>query len=155
GIERNPAQLRQQTVIAAVGGSTTYGFGAAEGQTWPDALERKLGPEYAVLNYGVLTYSTVEHIIQTAFYMTAYGVSPRCAIYYVGWNDIRNAHIPHLDPGYADFHLVNKMDVLEVRKIKTPLIAIEVSPLVGILAPYLQRSETLLDTVPPAKSLAG
>src|SRR5262245_26699350 len=68
GSERDLARLREQTVIAAVGGSTTYGAGVAEGQTWPDALERKLGLEYAVLNYGVLAYSTVEHIIQTALY---------------------------------------------------------------------------------------
>jgi lysophospholipase L1-like esterase len=155
GTERESARLKKQTVIAAVGGSTTYGYGVAEGQPWPDALERKLGPEYAVLNYGVLAYSTVEHVIQTALYLNAFGVRPQCAIYYVGWNDIRNAHIPHLDAGYADFHLLSKFDVVQVRKIKTPLLAIEVSPLVRILSPYIPQLEVAFDTVPLPKRLTG
>ena len=55
-------------------------------------------------------YTTVEHLIQTAFYQDKFGKPPRCAIYYVGWNDLRNAHIPDLDPGYADFHLPSQID---------------------------------------------
>ncbi len=155
GTERDYARLKQKIVVAAVGGSTTYGFGLAEGQTWPEVLERELGSQYAILNFGVIGYSTVEHVIQTAFYLDEYGVRPRCAIYYVGWNDVRNAHIPHLDSGYADFHLLSKIDVLQVRKIEIPLTARKASPLVGILSPYLLELEALFDTVPLPKSLVG
>ena len=155
GTERDRSRLKKQIVIATVGGSTTYGFGVAEGQTWPEALERQLGSQYAVLNYGALGYSTVENVVQTAFYLDAYGVKPRCAIYYVGWNDIRNAHIPHLDSGYADFHLLSKFDFLQVRKIGIPLIVGEISPLVGILSPYFSELEAFFDTAPRPKNLGG
>ena len=33
----------------------------------------------------VLGYSTVENLIQTAFYHDKFGVEPNCAVYYVGW----------------------------------------------------------------------
>ena len=79
-----------------LGGSTTYDIGVPEGQKWSHFLEQKLGHEYAVLNYGVPGYSAVENIIQTLFYMNAYNIIPRCAVYFLGWNDIRNAHLPHL-----------------------------------------------------------
>jgi hypothetical protein len=147
GPERDAERLKQQTVIAAVGGSTTYDIGVAEGQTWPEKLERLLGTRYAVLNHGVPTYATVENLIQTLFYLDSYGVTPRCAIYYEGWNDVRNAHDPHLDPGYADFHLLDKYTWMQARR--RPLFA-EISPLGRILVSYLQR---WIDTVPAAENL--
>lgn len=149
GNERDAAQLKRQVVIAAVGGSTTYGVGVADDQTWPDVLEHELGSQYAVLNHGVPSYSTAEHLIQTLFYLDSYGVTPRCAVYYVGWNDIHNAHLPKLDPGYADFHQLYKISALEVRK--TPLAA-EISPIAYVVVRYLQL---WLDTIPPADSAYG
>src|SRR5260370_17178177 len=38
-------------------------------------------------------------------------------MYYVGWNDWRNAHFPGLDPAYADFHLPSQVDSLKVRRV--------------------------------------
>ena len=67
GVERDKNLLARQTVIAAVGGSTTYDLGVDQGQTWPEMLERDLGSDYAVLNHGVPAYSSVEHVIQTLF----------------------------------------------------------------------------------------
>ena len=108
--------------MATFGGSTTYDIGAGEGDTWSDrlaaALEQGDGKgRFFVVNHGVPGYTTVEHLIQTAFYQTKFGKPPRCAIYYVGWNDLRNAHIPHLDPAYADFHLPSQVDSLKVRRV--------------------------------------
>jgi lysophospholipase L1-like esterase len=142
GPERSYDQLKQQTVIATLGGSTTYDVGVANGQTWSDALERRLGSGYAVLNHGVPGYTTVENLIQTEFYLDAYGIRPRCAIYYEGWNDIRSAHLPHLDPAYANFHLLVQPSALEVRR--TPLVA-RISPLALVLVSYLRE---FIDTVP-------
>src|SRR5262249_44739814 len=122
----DPEQLKRQIVIATVGGSSTYGAFVANDDTYPDALERILGDGYAVLNHGVPGYSTAEHLIQTLFYLDSYGVKPQCAIYYVGWNDIRNAHVPNLDPGYADFHLLSQLQNLKIRK--TPAL-MNISPL--------------------------
>jgi lysophospholipase L1-like esterase len=149
GREHDPAEIRHQIVVAAVGGSTTYGLGVSDEETWPAALERLLGSDYAVLNQGVSAYSTVEHVIQTLFYLDTYGVTPRCAVYYIGWNDIPNAHLPNLDPGYAGGYHRGKTAALEARR--TPLIA-DVSPLGDIVVSYLQL---WIDTVPSAPSFSG
>ena len=39
---------------------------------------------FAVLSRAVSGNSTVGHVIRTAFYQNAYGIAPRCAVYYVG-----------------------------------------------------------------------
>ncbi|MDP1838270.1 MAG: GDSL-type esterase/lipase family protein [Reyranella sp.] len=143
GSDPAPGTLDRRTVVATFGGSTTYDIGAAEGDTWSDRLAEALGPDGTfVVNHGVPGYTTVEHLIQTAFYQTKFGKPPRCAIYYVGWNDLRNAHIPKLDPAYADFHLPSQVDSLKVRRIGGSHVTI--SPLLTMLARF--ASETA-DTV--------
>ena len=118
GRDYTPAELVGRTVIAAFGGSTTYGISVSDDETWASRLETKLGSDrFAVINHGVPGYTTVEHLVQTAFYQVRFGTEPRCAIYYVGWNDLRNAHLRGLDPGYADFHLPSQVDGLQVRRI--------------------------------------
>lgn len=118
GRDYTPAELVGRTVIAAFGGSTTYGISVSDDETWASRLETKLGSDrFAVINHGVPGYTTVEHLVQTAFYQVRFGAEPRCAIYYVGWNDLRNAHLRGLDPGYADFHLPSQVDGLQVRRI--------------------------------------
>jgi lysophospholipase L1-like esterase len=114
---RDPAgSLEGRTIVETFGGSTTYDIGAGEGDTWPDRLAEALGDRYFVVNHGVPGYTTAEHLIQTAFYQDKFG-KPRCAIYYVGWNDLRNAHIANLDPAYADFHLPSQIDSQKVRRV--------------------------------------
>ena len=122
GRDPAPGELAARNVVAAFGGSTTYDIGAGEGDTWSDRLAAALEQgeskgRFFVVNHGVPGYTTVEHLIQTAFYQTKFGKKPRCAIYYVGWNDLRNAHIPDLDSAYADFHLPSQVDSLKVRRV--------------------------------------
>lgn len=122
GREPAPGDLGARAMVATYGGSTTYDIGAGEGDTWSDRLAQALdrgkdAGHFLVVNNGVPGYSTVEHLIQTAFYQRKFGKTPRCAIYYVGWNDLRNAHIPKLDPGYADFHLPSQVDSLKTRRV--------------------------------------
>ncbi|MFI4999804.1 MAG: hypothetical protein ACHQK9_07985 [Reyranellales bacterium] len=122
GREPTPQDLAAQAIVATFGGSTTYDIAVGEGDTWSDQLNAALGEgegrgRFFVVNHGVPGYSTVEHVIQTAFYQNKFGRAPHCAIYYVGWNDLRNAHIRNLDPGYADFHLPSQVDALQVRRI--------------------------------------
>ncbi len=118
GQERTPESLAGKTVVALFGGSTTYDQANRDGDTWPERLEVLLRPSHhAVINHGMGGYSSAEHVIQTAFYPSAFGRQPECAIYYMGWNDARNAHIPDLDPGYADFHLPSQIDAEEARRI--------------------------------------
>jgi hypothetical protein len=128
-----PGSLDHRMMIATYGGSATYDIAESEGNTWSDRLAEALGPDrFFVVNHGVPGYTTAEHVIQTAFYQTKFGKPPRCAIYFVGWNDLRNAHIPHLDPAYADFHLPSQVDSLKTRRIGGAQMTI--SPLLTVLA---------------------
>ena len=138
---RDPVgSLEGRTIVATFGGSTTYDIGAGEGDTWPDRLAEALGDRYYVVNHGVPGYTTAEHLIQTAFYEDKFG-KPRCAIYYVGWNDLRNAHIANLDPAYADFHLPSQIDSQKVRRIGGSHVTL--SPLLTLL---LRFAGAQLDT---------
>jgi hypothetical protein len=130
-------------VVATVGSSTTYDPAVPNGQTWSDDLEQQLGRGYAVINHGVPGYSTVETLLQTLFYLDTYGVRPHCAVYF-GWSDIQNAHLPDLDPAYANFHLLNSIDIMNLRK--KPL-EVRFSPLARIVNRSLQAA---FDTVPLA-----
>jgi hypothetical protein len=147
GRDPAPGELAARNVVATFGGSTTYDIGAGEGETWSDrlaaALEQGDGKgRFFVVNHGVPGYTTVEHLIQTAFYQTKFGKTPRCALYYVGWNDLRNAHIPHLDPGYADFHLPSQVDSLNVRRVGGSHVTI--SPLLTLVMRLIDAN---VDTV--------
>jgi lysophospholipase L1-like esterase len=88
--------------ILVFGGSSTYGIGVSDDQTWPYYLQQALGPGYEVMNFGVPGYTTVEHIIQTALNIS--DLSPDICLYYVGWNDTRNTHVAKLRTDYSDFH---------------------------------------------------
>ena len=125
GRERSAASLQDKTVVAIFGGSTTYDLGSSEGETWGDRLQSMLGDDrFAVINHGVPGYSTVELVLQTAFYQSRQGIAPRCAIYYIGWNDLKNSHVKGLDPGYAHFHLRAQIDILQVRPLDGPYLSI-------------------------------
>lgn len=138
-------ELRVRKVIAAFGGSTTYDISVSDDETWPSQLEAELGDKsFAVINRGVPGYTTAEHLVQTAFYQTTFGVPPHCALYYVGWNDLRNAHLRGLDPGYADFHLPSQIDALQVRRIgSTDSFA---SPMLTLI---LRQTASAVDTARP------
>lgn len=140
GRDPKPEGLADRAMVATYGGSTTYDIAAGEGDTWSDRLALALARghdagRFLVVNNGVPGYSTVEHLIQTVFYQTKFGKTPRCAVYYVGWNDLRNAHIPGLDPGYADFHLPSQVDSLRTRRIGGSHVTL--SPLLTMLSRVL------------------
>jgi lysophospholipase L1-like esterase len=139
GPERTSTELKQQVVIATVGSSTTYDPAVPNGQTWSDDLERQLGRGYAVINHGVPGYSSVENLLQTLFYLDTYGVRPHCAVYF-GWNDITNAHLPNLDPAYANFHLLSQVEF-----VRRKLLEVSFSPLARIVNRSL---EAAFDPVP-------
>src|SRR5262249_16897291 len=88
--------------IVTLGGSSTYCVRVSQGDTWPELLARDLGGGYEVLNLGVPGYSTAENLIQTALVLS--DLSPDIAIYYEGWNDVRDMHIKDLKPDYSNFH---------------------------------------------------
>lgn len=138
-----PPLSSDAVLVAALGGSTTYDLGLEDGATWTNQLQLLLGRTFAVQNFGVPGYSTVEALIQTAFYLDVAGREPDCAIYYLGWNDIRNSHLPDLDPAYANFHLLAQLGNLQTRRRLNDTVAI--SPVARILFPLVQ---TQFDSVP-------
>ena len=118
GREPRPQEIAAHSVVALYGGSSTYDLGVGEGDSWADHLADGLGRDrYFVVNNGVPGYTSVEHVVQTTFYQNKFDRVPKCAVYYMGWNDLRNAHIPNLDPAYANFHLVAQVDTLSVRRL--------------------------------------
>jgi hypothetical protein len=95
---KDPRRVR----IAVLGGSSTYGVLVSDADTWPAQLASELGPSVEVLNLGIPGYTTVENLMQTAF---EFGdLAPDIALYYLGWNDLRNTHVANLDAYYAAFH---------------------------------------------------
>lgn len=151
GRDHDPIELARKSVIAAFGGSATYDIFVGDDDTWPSQLERLLGPgNFAVINHGVPGYSTVEHVVQTAFYQDAFGVPPKCALYFIGWNDIRNAHIDGIDPGYAQFHLPSQLDGLQVRRFGAAYRS--TSPLATLI---VRSASNWVETVRPPRHIGG
>ena len=150
GKEIGAEDLRGKIIIDLFGGSTTFDE-KEEGQSWPERLQAILGERYAVLNHGMSGYSTAEHVIQTAFYEGTKGFEPNCAVYYVGWNDLRSAHTAHLDPGYATFQLPSQIDTLRVRRSDS---ATAISPLTILLGRVLGLAIDTLRPAPP-EGIAG
>jgi len=66
--------------------------------TWPAILQRKLGDGYAVINFGVPAYKSVEAIIQLALYVPE--VKPDIVLMYMGGNDLFNYHRTEIYPDY-------------------------------------------------------
>lgn len=118
--------LKSGILINAYGGSTTYDVAVSDEQSWPNQLGMLLGQNVAVINRGVPAYTTADNLIQTMFYDQVNGRTPSCSIYYEGWNDARNAHIPTDDFAYADTHVLSLVNELQVRKGSgiTPLMTI-------------------------------
>ncbi len=88
--------------IVVAGGSSTYCVGVSDSRTWPERLGAHLGEGFEVVNAGVPGYSTAEHVVQTALCFSKF--EPAICVFYVGWNDMRSAHVANLKIDYSDFH---------------------------------------------------
>jgi lysophospholipase L1-like esterase len=151
GRDRAASELAGKRVIALFGGSTTFDFISPQGETWGERLEELLGRDrYAVINHGGVGYSTAQNLIQTAFYEQSSGAKPRCALYYIGWNDLRSIHVAPLDSGYADFQTRSLVDTLEARRAAGPRLS--VSPTLSLIG---RIAWLMVDTVRPAPALVG
>jgi hypothetical protein len=146
GPDRTPRSLEGKIVIELFGGSNAYDVFSREDQAWANLLEKDLGADrYVVLNHAVPGYSSAEHVIQTAFYQTPYGETPRCAVYSMGWGELLSRHIRNPDPGYADYHMRWLIDALHARRLGRQWIS--VSPVFSTLGRWLADA---VDTVRPA-----
>ncbi|MEO5362609.1 MAG: GDSL-type esterase/lipase family protein [Magnetococcus sp. DMHC-8] len=107
--------------VAVFGGSSTFGTGVDDRDSWPALLQKELGPGYAVTNHGVPGYSTAEAIIQLA--LLAREGAPRLVVFYEGWNDLRNYHVPAFGADYY-WHGRSQLSNLDVHLFegKPPLL---------------------------------
>ncbi len=133
-------------LIFVYGGSTTYDVSVTQGETWAEHLQSDLDNKYTVLNFGVVAHSTEEHLIETAFYQNIVDKKPVCAIYYVGWNDVINAHLNRLDSAYANYHLL-----LTARR-KPDLYIGRYSPLLLMVS---RMARERFDTIPSHPDILG
>lgn len=88
--------------IACIGGSTTYGVGVSNKDTWPNMLEHLLADSIQVINLGVPGHTTNEHF-STLIYDAAI-IRPKLIIFHVGLNDMRLAYTSDLDAKYLTHH---------------------------------------------------
>ncbi len=97
----NQGKIAHPRLIYVFGGSTAYDIGNTDANTWPSQLSRLLGSGFDVENFAVPGFSSVESMTQSLF---AFRDSPpACAVYYQGWNDLRNSHVTDLQVDYSNF----------------------------------------------------
>ncbi|RMH54995.1 MAG: SGNH/GDSL hydrolase family protein [Candidatus Hydrogenedentota bacterium] len=73
--------------IIAMGGSTTFGVGVKDNETYPFYLEKKLreaGLSVQVLNAGVQGYHSYHHLLRLS---ELFKLEPDMILLYTGWND--------------------------------------------------------------------
>jgi lysophospholipase L1-like esterase len=99
----NDGKIVNPRTIYVFGGSTAYDTGNVDADTWPSRLSALLGPHFAVENYGVPAYSSLEGMLQSLFVFRDH--PPACAVYYEGWNDLRNAHVRDLRSDFSNTEL--------------------------------------------------
>lgn len=94
--------VKAKSRVACIGGSTTYGVGVGDDQTWVFQLGQLLGPGYEVLNFGIPGHSSVEHRKMLPQILDRY--SPDVVVFQMGLNDVRNMNVSDLGADYQNFH---------------------------------------------------
>ena len=107
----NAGKVASPRYVYVFGGSTTYDIGVVDAQTWPSRLSADLGPDFAVENYGLPLFSSLEAMLQSLFAFR--DRAPVCAVYYLGANDVRNTHIRNLRVDYAELHSPSVIAVVQ------------------------------------------
>lgn len=115
GPEIGPKQENVKRIVL-YGGSSTYGVKVSDHETWAFLLSQDLGPGFEVVNAGVPGYSSAEAIIQTA--LQQFDLKPDMAVYYLGWNDIRNQKVPNLKSDYSNFHGKSQYGQLGLNRVE-------------------------------------
>lgn len=101
--------------VLCLGGSTTYGDGLADGETYPERLGERLGAGVEVVNAGVPGYTTAETLLNLC--LKGLDLEPDVVVVYHAVNDYRPRTVPDLDAGYRVFRRVWVEEELE----RTPL----------------------------------
>lgn len=130
------SEIRTITRIVTIGGSTTYGVGVNDWQTWPNNLDSLTGDDTIIINLSVPGHSTVEHLITASLYLQDF--DPDVIIIHAGLNDMRVSHVEGLMNDYSNFHephLTGSMGLCyleQVPKISTLFYLVQVMQNVGM-----------------------
>ncbi len=104
------------TQIVCLGGSSTFGTGVTDADSWPYILQEKLGKGYCVTNLGVPGYSTLEAVIQLSTIVPE--IEPDIIIMYEGWNDLKNYHLANIESTYSEHGMLQRT-ILKVNRKKS------------------------------------
>jgi lysophospholipase L1-like esterase len=106
--------------VLCLGGSTTYGDGLADGETYPERLQDLLaadgGVPCEVVNLGVPGYTTAETLMN--LWLKGLDLEPDALVVYHAVNDYRPRTLPRIDEAYRDFRRV----WVEEELAPTPLV---------------------------------
>jgi lysophospholipase L1-like esterase len=101
--------------ILCLGGSTTYGDGLADGETYPEQLQALLaqrgGARCEVVNLGVPAYTSAETFLNLC--LRGLDLEPDAIVVYHAVNDYRPRTVPDLDAAYQAFRRVWTEEELE------------------------------------------
>lgn len=135
--------------VALLGGSTTFGSTVTDVDTWPAQLQKILGPDYHVTNYGVPGYSTAESVVQLALVVPE--SRPDIVVLYEGWNDIHNYHDSQLGADYYA-HGVRQYSNLAIQRPRPEGILPRLAELSTICRLATIVSKTLFERSGPARA---
>jgi len=125
--------------VFVFGGSTTYDAGVGDADTWATQLSRGLGSGFVVENFGMDGYSSVEILVSTLFAFR--DAKPACAVFYMGWNDLRSSHLSTLKPDYSDFHLPHQPSNLGLLPLPIESYSVIARLFMSLARPTLPRAE--------------
>ncbi len=97
----------KEQLIVVMGGSSAFGFGLDDEDTWPMELERHLrsqfGDHFTVLNAANRGHNSMQQLIR--LYQRVLPLKPSVVIYYGAWNDLNSGgeplYMPWLSPTLA------------------------------------------------------
>jgi lysophospholipase L1-like esterase len=103
------------TRVLCLGGSTTYGDGLEDGETFPEQLQARGGGRFEAVNCGVPGYTTAESLMDLC--LKGLDLEPDVIVVHHGVNDYRPRTFPDLDASYRGFRRIWVEEELE----RTPL----------------------------------
>lgn len=112
------AQIR----VACIGNSITYGHGLGRDETYPVQLQKILGEDWEVQNFGVsgrtlLTHGDIPYIKEKA-YADAKAFNPDVAIIMLGTNDAKPQNWKYKDEFVGDYTaMINELQALPSKPV--------------------------------------